>query len=313
MELKYSMLDDDWEVDDSNSFTSPLVEERAEQTLIFADRIRNGSISADITMLESFAARSGKPAMEACLIARYSGSEGYYFAGTGGFDTKFFIGKVLPGPFWQGRQFIGERSSVLPNKTYRLRLDFNGSQITLYENEVQQLILFDESYQIGQCGLKTYKTKARFENVSVTKASPKAFVIMPFASELDYVHRVISHTIESYGIECVRADEIAVSRPVMDDVKAMIARADLVIVDFTGKNPNVYYEAGLADAWKKDWIVLTQTSEDLTFDVRHIRTIRYSNTMGADKQLAENLKKAIEALGFYPVYKTVKSQGGEGI
>jgi hypothetical protein len=297
-ELKYSMLDDDWEIGDKDSFTSPLVEERPEQILIFADRIRNGSISADITLLESSGVRSGKLAMEANLIARYSGSEGYYFAGTGAFDTKFFIGKVLPGPFWQGRQFVGERSSVLPNKTYRLRLDFNGNQITLYENGVQQLVLFDESYQIGQCGLKTYKTRARFENVSVIKASPRAFVIMPFASELDYVHRVINETVQSYGIECVRADEIAVSRPVMDDVKAMIAGADLVIVDFTGKNPNVYYEAGLADAWKKNWIVLTQTSEDLTFDVRHIRTIRYSNTMGADKELAKNMKKAIEALGF---------------
>jgi hypothetical protein len=39
-----------------------------------------------------------------------------------------------------------------------------------------------------------------------------------------------------------------ISRPVVEDLKALIAQADLVIVDFTGKNPNVYYEAGLADA-----------------------------------------------------------------
>jgi hypothetical protein len=49
-----------------------------------------------------------------------------------------------------------------------------------------------------------------------------------------------------------------------------------VIVDFTGKNTNVYYEAGLADAWKTDWIILTRSSAD---DVRHLRPIRYSNTM----------------------------------
>lgn len=295
---KYSTLDDDWEVLDGGVLISPLVKERPEQTLIFAERIRNGSISADITLLDAQTVRSGEKAMEACLIARYAGPEGAYYAGTGAFDAKFFIGKVLPGPFYQGRQFVGRRSSALPNKTYRLRLEFNGSQITLYENDVQQLVLYDESYLIGQCGLKTWKTRARFDNVCIVPATPKAFVIMPFATELDFVHRVIEQTVESYGIECTRADQIAVSRPVMEDVKGQIAGADLVIVDFTGKNPNVYYEAGLADAWKKDWIVVVQSSDDMTFDVRHIRSIRYTNTMGADHKLADDLRAALEALGY---------------
>jgi hypothetical protein len=60
----------------------------------------------------------------------------------------------------------------------------------------------------------------------------------------------------------------------MDEVKKRIAGADLVIVDFTGRNTNVSYEAGLADARQKDWIVLAQASEDMTFDVRHIGSWR---------------------------------------
>ncbi len=132
------------------------------------------------------------------------------------------------------------------------------------------------------------------------KAKPRAFVIMPFTSELDFVHGVIERTITRYGIDCVRADQIAISRPVMEDVKSQIAEADLVIVDFTGKNPNVYYEAGLADAWKKDWIVLAQSTDDLTFDVQHIRCIKYSNTMGADVKLQAALEKALTALKYTP-------------
>jgi hypothetical protein len=60
----------------------------------------------------------------------------------------------------------------------------------------------------------------------------------------------------------------------------------------------VYYEAGLADAWKKDWIVLAQSTEDLTFDVRHIRCIQYSNTMGADVKLQAALENALSALKY---------------
>jgi hypothetical protein len=84
----------------------------------------------------------------------------------------------------------------------------------------------------------------------------------------------------------------------MEDVKTEIAEADLVVVDFTDKNPNVYYEAGLADAWNKDWIILAQSTDDLTFDVRHIRCILYSNRMGADKKLETDLHGALEALGY---------------
>jgi SAM-dependent methyltransferase len=74
-----------------------------------------------------------------------------------------------------------------------------------------------------------------------------------------------------------------------------LAGADIVVVDFTNRNPNVYFEAGLADAWKKKWIVLAQSTNDLAFDVQHIRTIIYSNKMGADSKLRESLEQALKA------------------
>ena len=297
---RHAVLEDDWKVD-QEAFESPLVKQRLGQTLLFGERLRNGSISADITILESDQRRTvGVPAMEATLVFRYSAPDAYYYAGTGAFDSKFFIGKVVPGPIWQAKRWVGQSSSIRKGKPYRLRIDFAGSQITLYENDVQQLVVVDEDYQTGQCGFAAWQTRARFENVQLQKAKPRAFVIMPFTPGLDFVHEVIEKTIIRYGIDCVRADQIALSRPVMEDVKSKIAEADLVIVDFSGKNPNVYYEAGLADAWKKDWIVLAQSTEDLTFDVQHIRCIKYSNTMGADVKLREALEKALSALKYTP-------------
>lgn len=290
---QYSVLNDDWTVDTDSqgpTFISPGVSaERPEQILMFAPRIRNGSISADITPIKAGKSAREAISLEASFIFRYGSPDGYYYAGTSAFDTKFFAAKVLPGPYYQARGYVGRRSSVIEGKTYRLRVDFNGSQITLFENEVQQFTVFDDSYASGQVGLRTWRTQARFDNVRLVPATPRCFVIMPFTSELSFVHRVIKEVVESYGITCERADEIYLSRPVMDDVKTRISEADVVIVDFTGRNPNVYYEAGLADAFKKDWIVLAQSSDDMTFDVRHVRSIRYSNTMGADIKLRDDL------------------------
>jgi hypothetical protein len=156
----------------------------------------------------------------------------------------------------------------------------------------------DETYQLGQVGFRTWNTSALFENVQAIKERPKAFLIMPFKSEFDFVHKVIEDSTTNFGIDCVRADQRAISRPVMEDVKVQIAEADLILVDFTNQNPNVYYEAGMADAMRKDWIILAQSTDDLAFDVRHIRCIQYSNVMGADKKLRTNLENALEALGY---------------
>lgn len=299
---KYSVLNDDWDVDASTStFTSPAPnEQHPEQMLMFAPRIRNGSISAEVTPLAALKSARDALSYEAALVFRYSGPEAYYYAGTSAFDTKFFVGKVMNGPFFQLRQYMGRRSSVIPNKTYRLRVEFNGSRITVFENDVQQFSLIDDTYSIGQVGLRTWRSQARFANVRIGAAVPTCFVIMPFASELDFVWRVIAEVVEAHGIDCQRADEVYLSNPVMEDVKQRIAAADLVVVDFTGRNPNVYYEAGLADAWRKDWILLAQSADDLAFDVRHVRAIRYANTMGADRKLREELAQALQSLGYRP-------------
>lgn len=306
--IDYSMLNDDWEVLGDNGFVSPLNAKQSGQMIIFPEIVKNGSISADITPLEGHPGQSGEKSAEGSIIFRYGGQDAYYYAGLAAFKTKFFIAKTITGPFYFLRQWVGGSNSIKLGKKYRLRVEFNGSQIVFYENNVQQFVLFDEEYRRGQWGLSAWKCKARFENVELRVAQPVAFVVMPFASELKFVYGVIKETVESYGVRCERADESFISSPVMDEVKKRIAGADLVIVDFTGKNPNVYYEAGLADAWKKDWIVLAQASEDMTFDVRHIGSIRYNNTMGADKSLRADLQKALQALGYRkPVDRLVAS------
>lgn len=300
--LRFSMLNDEWEVKKNRCFVSPLNSEQFEQTLIFGDQINNGSISADITIREWLDSNEDRnEGKGAAVLFRYS-NEGCYYAGIGGWHSKFFIGEVHPGQVWQWLGSKGTVDSVDLNETYRLRVEFNSSRITLFENDVEQFTVVDETLQVGQWGLITWGTKVKFENVKSSPSKPVCFVVMPFASELDFIYRVIKKTVNACNMECVRSDEIFVSRPVVEDLKVQIAEADLVIVDFTNKNPNVYYEAGFADARKKKWIVLSQSPDDLTFDVKHIRTILYSNKMGADVKLRENLSQAIqETMGYRPV------------
>lgn len=62
----------------------------------------------------------------------------------------------------------------------------------------------------------------------------------------------------------------------MKDILAGITESALVIADLTGANPNVYYELGLAHAFRKRVILLAQRIDELPFDLRSYRVIPYS-------------------------------------
>ena len=169
-----------------------------------------------------------------------------------------------------------------------------GSCITLLENDVIQVTVNDETFQAGQWGLRTWNTRAEFKNLTCQSAKPLCFLIMPFGSEFDFVLKTVKETVESFHFQYDRADESFVSGTVVDKIREQIARADLIIADLTGKNPNVYYEVGYAAALNKKVIQIAQSVNDLPFDVRHLRTFPYSDKMGADTKFRSDLTRAVE-------------------
>lgn len=123
------------------------------------------------------------------------------------------------------------------------------------------------------------------------------FCVMPFGGELQAVYEfVIKPFVEKIGMKCLRADEIYGSRPIMDDVWRGIQRAEIVIADLTGRNPNVMYELGLCHVLWKKVILITQKVEDVPFDLKGYRLIPYEPSIGGAKRLEESLAHTIDAL-----------------
>jgi hypothetical protein len=297
---KCTSLYKDWDVNlQTATFCSPPKDlDPPGQGAVFPlDEVDNGSISASITAIEGRWNDELKyEFQEGAVMFRYANEDHFYVAGMGGFGQKFYIAKSLQykSP-WQLLKAMGSAHDLQKGKTYDLRIEFVGERMTLFCDGAAMISATDNTYSSGVCGLRTNKTQARFEHVEITPfVKPRCFVIMPFAAEMNFVYRIIKETVEKHGIECERADERFVSEPILDDVKARIDSADLVIIDFTGRNPNVYFEAGIADALNKKWIILAQSKNDLAFDVQHIRAIMYVDKMGSDEQLKADLHRALE-------------------
>ncbi|HYN16177.1 MAG TPA: hypothetical protein VES66_10375, partial [Terriglobales bacterium] len=72
-----------------------------------------------------------------------------------------------------------------------------------------------------------------------------------------------------------RADDIYRPSAIVHDIWAYVKTSRVMLADLTGKNPNVFYELGLAHAVGKPVIMVTQSMEDVPFDLRALRVIEY--------------------------------------
>jgi hypothetical protein len=108
-------------------------------------------------------------------------------------------------------------------------------------------------------------------------------VMMPFDAGFSGVYLALQGAAAEVGMKCLRADDIWLNHHIMDDVINLIWRARVVVADLTGKNPNVFYEAGIAHTLGREVIQIAQSMDDIPFDLRSIRSLHYlNNDQGRD-------------------------------
>jgi hypothetical protein len=132
-------------------------------------------------------------------------------------------------------------------------------------------------------------------------ASPlDIFVLMSFKPEFRPIYEDhISQVAKSLNLVARRADDFFGAHHIMSDVWEAINAARVIIADCTGRNPNVFYEIGVAHTLGRSVILITQNRDDVPFDLQAIRYLHYEYTprgMAAFEQsLAQTLKAELEA------------------
>lgn len=80
----------------------------------------------------------------------------------------------------------------------------------------------------------------------------------------------------------------------LDRIFTQISKADVIVADMTGRNPNVFYEVGYAHALDKFVLLLTQDSDDIPFDLKHRQHTVYGGKIELLRnELAKRLQWAI--------------------
>ncbi|MBI3188256.1 MAG: hypothetical protein HYZ31_10395 [Gammaproteobacteria bacterium] len=121
-------------------------------------------------------------------------------------------------------------------------------------------------------------------------------VMMPFQAEFNPVYAALQAATISAGLRPIRADDFWEHHLVIQDIVNLIVRARIVICDCSGRNPNVFYEAGIAHALGKEVILIAQTENDIPFDLRHIRYVKYLNNKQGLSALSEAVQSRIRTI-----------------
>lgn len=86
---------------------------------------------------------------------------------------------------------------------------------------------------------------------------------------------IINPALTNFDIK--RSDLISSSNKITEEIEQFLLNSDLVIVDLSSHNPNVFYELGFRHALQRPTIIMIKSDEKIPFDLSTHRTIHYSD------------------------------------
>jgi hypothetical protein len=184
--------------------------------------------------------------------------------------------------------------NVGSNGNYTIML--NDKQINTNIEEIIQskLSLTSKNYKMNFKKLKSdIEVNPIFNKRDFQYKEDQCFVLMPFTEAWsERLIKQIKTTVINNNFSCKRADDLFGSN-ILEDIWTAINESAFIIADITNKNPNVFYEIGIAHTLGKKVILLTQEVNDIPSDFKIYRHIIYEDNIDGFERLERMLKNFI--------------------
>jgi hypothetical protein len=132
-------------------------------------------------------------------------------------------------------------------------------------------------------------------------AKDSCLYLGPFGGPFNTIYRdCVVPALESADISVTRAGEIFSTDVTVEEVLKGIVCSSFVVADVSGRNPNVMYEIGMANAVGRLVLVISQSVDDIPFDLRYRRTVIYEPTPGGCRKLEEDLARTARLISTMP-------------
>lgn len=119
-------------------------------------------------------------------------------------------------------------------------------------------------------------------------------VMLPFKKQKSF--EAVKLACDNLHLDCAKADDIWENPTFIQDIFELIFTCRVVVADFTGKNPNVFYEVGIAHTLGKTVVPITQSMADVPSDLGHHRALLYYPNEQGYKELTSEIGKRLKTL-----------------
>ncbi|MDR0914216.1 MAG: nucleoside 2-deoxyribosyltransferase [Oscillospiraceae bacterium] len=158
--------------------------------------------------------------------------------------------------------------------------------------EVNHLVLSSHNKNItnnGDVSPSNFLAQYNINVVNIEIDKSLIFVLTPFHSDSLTDYKTIMETCNDLKFKVLRGDE----EPVLGDIFAhtlkCITKARIVIANLNGRNPNVFYELGIAHSLNKPTILISHVENQVPFDLQSRFVVIYDN----QEDLAFKLKNIL--------------------
>lgn len=119
------------------------------------------------------------------------------------------------------------------------------------------------------------------------------FVLTPFHDDLRDEFEVVSQVGQELGFTVLRGDERAAQGDIFNQLLRHMVQARVVVANITGRNPNVFYELGIAHALDKPVVLLAEKKGVVPFDVQSKLIVFYDSNEELKAILARTLARTV--------------------
>lgn len=184
----------------------------------------------------------------------------------------------------------------IEQQLYKLNREFQNSEIRW--KDVNHLI---DEFAKKSASQKTSKSAIDVDfflnSLGVDKDAPVddrlVFVLIPFHPSFNAAFHVIESNLQDTGLVAERGDEHSLGGTILSTIVQKIITAKLVIAVLDGRNPNVFYELGIAHALGKEVLLLARSDEPVSFDLQHRRIFFYSDLKDLERNFSKQVINAV--------------------
>ena len=182
-----------------------------------------------------------------------------------------------------------QKRKEIEQEISRLTNALSHSDVNEYLN-INRLVFAGQSGIVGN-GLINYDqffNQFGIDKDSIEIKKGTAVFLTPFNQTSNKLFSVCSSVLNKMGILLQRTDNTVEKDDIMMNIVSHIVQAEFLIVNIDGRNPNVYYELGIAHAIGKPTILISETSHPETsigFDIRQKQIVLYKDDIELEKEL----------------------------